>query len=30
MSTNDEAGADEDFDYQQHEHAFLDHMSSQL
>src|SRR4051812_40471631 len=30
MSTNDEAGADEDFDYQQHEHTFLDHMSSQL
>src|SRR3954466_13907923 len=29
MSTNDEAGANEDFDYQQHEHDFLDHMSSQ-
>ena len=30
MSTNDEAGADEDFDYHEHEHAFLDHMCSQL
>src|SRR3954463_8006686 len=30
MSTNDGAGANEDFDYQQHEHDFLDHMSSQL
>src|SRR4051812_45443602 len=29
MSTNYEAGANEDFDYQQHEHDFLDHMSSQ-
>src|SRR3954469_26068977 len=30
MSTNDEAGVDEDFDYQQHEHSFLNHMCSQL
>ena len=30
MSTNDEAGADEDFDYHQREHDFLDHMCSQL
>src|ERR1043165_4043832 len=30
MSTNDEAGADEYFDYHQREHDFLDHMCSQL
>src|ERR1041384_3268823 len=30
MSTNDEAGADEDFDYHQRKHDFLDHMCSQL
>src|ERR1043165_493454 len=30
MSTNDEAGADEEFDYHQREHDFLDHMCTQL
>src|ERR1041385_7211735 len=30
MSTKDEAGADENFEYHQHDHAVLDHMCSQL